>query len=437
MRVLCFLQPGTNSRSIFQGLIRGFARAGHEPLVLELEPLFKARAQPGADPARLATLAAAELARLCREHRPDASIAMWGNALTTFAGSLREGVPVSAFDILDLPHICYWLDAPHWASQSTWLPFFRHPMLRAPRLTHVINNAATAREMTDILGFGPTHALPYAIDDETFRPFPERRDHDLAVSVGPGDPDPTPAELAALGDDQPDMPALRAARAALALARLARAGGVVGAAMPLLEPLARAHAASPAMPLLDRLHALAARDESLAPLARALVGDPAAFATAAAIIRESRAFERAFTVCWLARRCSVLAFGAMSPAWPFGGTRLGEVPFEDMPRHYCRATAALNVMRWQDEVGINLKPYESAAAGVPCLIGERLGLDAHFEPGREILPFTSPPHALDLLRTLRDSPAEREAIAANARARVQRDHTWRTRAEQLLALVHR
>lgn len=434
MRILFLRQPGTNSRSIFDGMIRGFAAAGHEPLVLELAPFWAAYRQKPDQHQALLVEAASALGRLVREHRPDASVAMWANGLTSFAGGTREGKPASVFDLLDLPHLLYWLDAPHWASEGSLTPLFGSPVLKGPMLLHAINNPGMAAEMTGVLGFGRTLALPYAIDEGVFRPYPEEpRAYDLVVSCGPGDPDPTPLELAELAADEPDLGALRRARAqAIApdLAALAREGGH-DATHDLLTALLDTQLAKRAVPMLERLVALAASRPALAPAATALVQRPALWVRASGLIRRVESFERAFTIAWLSRRCRLAAFGRMNPAWPVQGEVVGDVPFEDMARWYSRGHAALNVMRWQDDVGVNLKPLEASASGVVCLCAAREGLGMLLEPGREVLSFESLPGALTQVRTLRDSPSRALDLGLAARARVLGSHRWVHRAATL------
>ena len=76
--------------------------------------------------------------------------------------------------------------------------------------------------------------------------------------------------------------------------------------------------------------------------------------------------------------------------------------------------------------------FEAAACGAPIITDWWEGLDAFFEPGREILVARSTEDVLDAL-ALPDS--EREAIARRARERTLAEHTAEHRARQMIAAL--
>lgn len=430
MRILFLVQPGATSRRIFLDFIRGFTLAGHETLTLELAPVWRAYEQ---DPARKPALMSAFTAQLrhaLTSRTIDLTAAMWGNALTSLMHAGGPDLPRTLFDELEIPHLLFWLDAPQWAQAGSMLPAFGTPILAGPALRHLINNPATAREMTEILGFGPTLAAPYAIDPEVFRPRPDiPPEFDLVACVGPGDPGPSSLALRELESDTPDLDALRreaAARVRPALLELAGNDAVAAALDALLDSqLAARHT-----PLLDRLRGLAGHHEGR----RALLADPRLFTRATMAIRSIESLERPFTIAWLSRRLSCAAFGEGDlAAWGFRGTHLGRPAHEEQSAAYSRGRIGLNLMRWQDDAGLNLKPYEIAASGRPCLCTARAWTDRSFEPDREILPFAGPADAARLARDLLDNPHRRNAIAEAALERTRREHTWQARAAELLA----
>ncbi|MFA6046528.1 MAG: glycosyltransferase [Phycisphaerales bacterium] len=439
MRILFLLQPGTNSRSIFLGMIRGAQAAGHEPLVIELAPIFQAMAQHPTQRANIATQAAASLKAHVARHRPDLSIAMWANGLTSFAGVSLDGQTLSIFDALKLPHICWWLDGPQWAAGGSIHTFFSTPAIRTPLVRHLINSESSAAEMTQVLGFGRTAALPYAIDEHVMKPARAAApSFDLIASCGPGDPAPTPAVLRELDNDQPDIEAIRREYATNARLKLTALRPIAPPPAPqisqdawlaLVDALIAGQLAARATPVLGRVRALAPAH----PAAASLLHTPTLYAKASMTLREIEGFERAFTISWLSRRFRVATFGGWDAApWHSRAENLGELPFEDMPKAYGQAAAALNVMRWQDDHGINIKPFEITASATPCLCAARVGLAQCFTPGEEVITFEGPQAAAHALRDLLDSPTKREAIAAQGLARTLRDHTWKSRIATVL-----
>ncbi|MBV9655162.1 MAG: glycosyltransferase [Acetobacteraceae bacterium] len=74
--------------------------------------------------------------------------------------------------------------------------------------------------------------------------------------------------------------------------------------------------------------------------------------------------------------------------------------------------------------------FEAAACGAPIISDPWEGLDAFFEPGREIMIAS---RTEDTLAAMALSDAERDAIAARARARVLAEHTATQRAREMIA----
>jgi spore maturation protein CgeB len=139
------------------------------------------------------------------------------------------------------------------------------------------------------------------------------------------------------------------------------------------------------------------------------------------------------------RRAFVVA-GPMYPdevEWPGTVARVENVPPGDHPAFYGAQRFTLNVTR-ADMVRAGWSPsvrlFEAAACGVPLVSDWWEGLDAFFEPGREILIARD---ADDVARHLREVGHEAaRTIGRRARLRVLSEHTAEKRAlrlEQLLA----
>jgi spore maturation protein CgeB len=106
------------------------------------------------------------------------------------------------------------------------------------------------------------------------------------------------------------------------------------------------------------------------------------------------------------------------------------------PEHaafFCSCKLTLNVTR-RDMAALGWCPsgrlFEAAACGAPILSDVWEGLEAFFEPGREILTAERPADVLDAL-----SHADLAAVAGAARERTLDEHTSMARARELLALL--
>lgn len=76
--------------------------------------------------------------------------------------------------------------------------------------------------------------------------------------------------------------------------------------------------------------------------------------------------------------------------------------------------------------------FESAACGVPCISDWWTGLDAFFEPGREILVART---SADVVEAVRRPREELASIGRAARQRVLEEHTAESRARELVDIL--
>lgn len=440
VRPAIFIQPGGNSRSIFLDMARGWRDAGFDPLVIDLAGAWGANDAPPRGKAALSRAMTADVVHLVRDQHITHVVGMWANLLFMLTHDVDGAGRVrSIFTDLGVSHLAWWLDAPQWAHAGDARMLIGHDLARERATTHLINNAATAAEMTRVLGFGETIVFPLGVDTRVHAPHPEiTPEFDLVVSCGPGDPDPTPLALAQLESDAPDVHALRLHAAERVLPKLAKVAARFGpheeSVAALLRGLLESQIEDRHTPLLDRADALARHDAGLKPALELLLARPIEWIDASMNIRRVEGWERAFTISWLSRRFRVATFGpgGATAAWLSRAENLGDLPYAQMSRAYARGHAALNVMRWQDDEGLNLKPFEITASGVACLCANRRGLGAFFIPESEIVAVDDPAHAARALRTLLDSPGRRAEIAQAGLERTRRDHTWGARVRSLV-----
>lgn len=460
MRLLALIPPGTNSRAIFMDLLRGLQLAGHAVYFEDLAPFIVEQQrflqQSGGKPTPalegFATTYARFIEKCFAARGADAIITLWVDPLMALPFVLADPARqhrASFTEMLGIPVIHYWLDAPFWAYEGRLLASLDRDRFTAPLHAHIINNPGTADEMRLVLGFQRVIPMPYGVDDAVFRPWPVDQSHELAINAGPGDEPPTDLMRNEVAKDVPDVESIRrdqASRVQPKLAELLRA-----ITLPASEPSAGAFArawldeqlSNPDRPMLDKLRAAASRTERAEPIVAALTSYPGSarhWAAAGAMVRSCESWQRAFYASYLSRRFSCLIIGHASEqwnraGWDVRGDRLGPVPYHELSLHYSRCSAALNVMRYQDDVGSNIKGLEAAASGCVPLQRRRQGMSNLLEPGEESLYAESPVSAAQALRELINQPERRETIAQRARATVERRHTWAHRAEVILAAL--
>jgi len=115
---------------------------------------------------------------------------------------------------------------------------------------------------------------------------------------------------------------------------------------------------------------------------------------------------------------------------------IGHVPTGDHNRVNCSARVVLNLNRdSMADVGFSppTRVFEAAGAGA-CLITDRwAGIDAFFEPGKEILVASSAEQIAALLRSTTYEQAAKIGLAMRQRA--LRDHTYGQRAAEVSELL--
>lgn len=440
MRILFFTHPGTNSRDILLDMAAGFEQAGHEVLRWELEPWLGLYRAGGDQQRAVIQQATSMLARFVQVNRIDLSIGMWANALSSLAAAVRDGKPTSFFEVIGHRHLMFWLDAPHWASGGGMHELFGSPLLQTDYIRHYVNNPGIAREMTELLGFGQTIGRGYGVNEQVFRPYPdEPKRYDLVFGAGPGDPKPTELMLRELESDDPDVGAIRRERGQRAAGKLDAIAQTFDhadreAVTELFRALLDRRLATTGVPMLDDLAAL--EQNGHAGGGAAVRAKPKLLVAAFTHLRSIDAWRRSFTISYLSRHLNCAVFGSFNVEdWPCRATMLGELKYPDMARAYSSGHIGLNAMRWQDDIGLNLKPYEITASGACLLCDRRVGFGEAFIEGVEAEAFATPGEALGKAKALLADPGRMRSMGEAGRARTLRDHTWAAVANELISFA--
>jgi hypothetical protein len=448
MRLLFLLQPGTNSRSIFLDLIAGCRTLGHDVLIFELEPLWSLTQR--AAPQRTAVQGdiSRMLATFIQNNKIDLTVGMWANALTTLGLVNHNNKLVTLFDAIEHPHLMVWLDSPERANDGSVVTLFGVGVMQSPWLFHFINNTGTAVEMTELFGFNRDTVLPsrYGINPEVFAPQPgaTNKRFDIMFSAGGGDrwQTPTPLMLDEVKRDEPDMDAVRRELARQVNPKLdALAQSFDAASRPavreVMAQLMTMQIERRDMPMVERLERIR-RDDDLRGAVQAFTNRHALYVQVTQAIRSIEHFARAFTFVYLARHFNCGMFGSADfSAWGCGVKSEGFVDYDKQAAIYDQARLGLSVMRWQDEVGIHIKPMEIAASGVAPLAWSRRGLADLYTPGREIVTYDALPEARDKVSALLADPTGLSTLAEAAYQRTRRDHTWASVCDELLSRIGR
>jgi spore maturation protein CgeB len=140
------------------------------------------------------------------------------------------------------------------------------------------------------------------------------------------------------------------------------------------------------------------------------------------------------------RELADLGLAVWGPGWPNG-----PVYGDDFVHALAGATVGLNLHQQFGEggdparygTGANMRVFELAAVGTPQLSDAKADIARHFTPGREIVLYRSVAELRDQARALLADESLRRSLAAAARERALREHTWAHRLQELLTVTLR
>lgn len=443
MKILAFTQPGTISFGLFQDILGGVRELGHEVIIFELESylvVHKAVAEHcenAIEPLGQIVLDVIE------NNDIDFSIGMWSAIAHVLPKCKKpDGSVVSLLEHHAHPHLHYWWDAPHWHRGGKELARIATGLLRGQHQFHYINNPGTGSEMAALMGFSNVIPSPNGVNPQIFCPQPQiKPEYDLVFLSGAGDPSPTAVMLQELERDDPDIDRIRkdvALNLRPELDALAEHidGSIREPMRALFDAMVEARLADRHRPALVHLQQAAQQDTNLAAALDALIKNLPLYVQATDTIRRIEKWERPFMVAYLSRHFNCLRLGLQSyDAWGIEGDASRLVDYQKQPEVYAKGRVALNVMRWQDDIGVNSKVFEITACGTACLQAYRGGLDELFDDGKEILVYKTPGEARQQLAEALATPGRVEELAEAGRARTLRDHTWTNRMQSVLDLV--
>ena len=123
---------------------------------------------------------------------------------------------------------------------------------------------------------------------------------------------------------------------------------------------------------------------------------------------------------------------------PIRVRHLGEVWGLDMYRALARSRITLNRhINVAENYANNMRLYEATGVGSLLLTDRKDNLGELFEPGKEVVAYSSADEAAELIRYYLAHPEEAATIARAGQARTLREHTYRNRMEELVLILER
>lgn len=145
---------------------------------------------------------------------------------------------------------------------------------------------------------------------------------------------------------------------------------------------------------------------------------------------------------YLARNTPIQFFGygadSLDQDSPIRARHHGEVWGLDMYRALARSRITLNRhINVAENYANNMRLYEATGVGALLITDRKDNLGELFEVGKEVVAYSSPEEAAELIRYYLDHPDEAAAIARAGQARTLRDHTYKRRMGELVPILER
>lgn len=150
---------------------------------------------------------------------------------------------------------------------------------------------------------------------------------------------------------------------------------------------------------------------------------------------------------WIEEMITVPSLRLPQARFAVRGTNLGDLgkaqplpyqSFSKLREYICRSKVNLCITRGAHAsvyASSSSRPFELAALGACIVSNPYDGIEEWFEPGKELLVVRSSEEAVECYKDLLAHESKRNAIGRAARERVLRQHTYRHRARELLAIV--
>ncbi|OWY27293.1 CgeB family protein [Herbaspirillum robiniae] len=143
---------------------------------------------------------------------------------------------------------------------------------------------------------------------------------------------------------------------------------------------------------------------------------------------------------YLARNTPIEFFGygagSLAQASPVRARHHGEVWGLDMYRALARSRVTLNRhINVAENNANNMRLYEATGVGTLLITDHKDNLGELFEVGKEVVAYSTPTEAAELIRYYIAHPDEAAEIARAGQARTLREHTYQRRMEELVPIL--
>jgi spore maturation protein CgeB len=151
------------------------------------------------------------------------------------------------------------------------------------------------------------------------------------------------------------------------------------------------------------------------------------------------AYRQAVVLRLMGDGVGFVLYGPRPPRWADGKIQAQHtgryVMREEKSRAFGEALACLNTFPLSEADSLNCRAFETAGAGGLQLIEHRPAVEECFDPGKELLAFSTYEELLGHIEHAREAPEEMATIRKAGAARALAEHTYEHRLNSILAMV--
>ncbi len=190
-------------------------------------------------------------------------------------------------------------------------------------------------------------------------------------------------------------------------------------------------------PLLHKIESTKNIIDNIDDNIKILLDTPTCYLEFSSLLREIEKWERKFSFTWLTRYFKTATFGGCDFSdWPAKEyADYGFINYHQQSDVYSRGHFGLNIMRWQDDCGMNLKPFEITLSGV-CLLQAERPCIRHFFNKSEIVTYNTLTECKTKTEQLLKNQDKMKKMAVDGRKTSLKKNCWEHRAAEVIKSCH-
>lgn len=444
MKIVAFIQHGTNSLGLLLDLVSAFEELGHEVLRFSIQDyMLKVANFPEAEEALREELTV-EVEDFIINNKIEFAMGIWSLPIDQFKiDVLDTGEVVPLLEKLKIPTLCYWWDVPYLHKQGAYVEAFRTGIFEKKYQIHCNNDKYVSKELTEFMNFKNVLTLPFAVDPKVFKPSNNvKKEYDIVFFTGGGNnpvsaTTPTSLMLKELEKINPDIEAIRH-DLALGLKKQIRSFSKTcpdqfqQKVFKFCQYLIKKRLEDKYIPLYKIIKEN--QNSQFSDVVEFLFTNKEFYIKLTKIVRSIEcSWYRDFIVAYLSKHFKCLILGSVDyTPWNLDYKGNNVPKYSEQSQYYSKAKFGLNIVRWEKDYCVNQKIFEIMASKCCCLQEYRENINDLFDSEKDLVIFKTPYEAKKKIEKLLKNPDKIAQIAKNGYEKTLSKHTWKIRMQEVI-----